>query len=254
VLAATSSPSSPSSSSGSTRCSSSRSRRAESKYIASTSERPRAPVRRGSTVRVRQRPSSFRLLRRCFRCLRWRWPRVSARRAGDRRAPVRRARAVAPVDHRQARADVHLSRRKSRVRVSSVTKCLQISLSMLLALTPRRAGTTRNGRRSRRRKPDLVHIHKERHANSAGPGSLGHVKRAGAEAIGDGRPKSPFTHRHDLHRLGDARRPARCTKMSPRTRRLFSAISMTARVRHWCGDSAKLLWNDVRGERRLSPC
>jgi hypothetical protein len=66
-------------------------------------------VRRGSTVRVRQRASRFRLLSGCFRCLDWRRLRASvstqrppastmdvvrssARRAGGSRARVRRGR------------------------------------------------------------------------------------------------------------------------------------------------------------------
>jgi hypothetical protein len=79
-------------------------------------------VRRGSTVRVRQRASSFLLLSRCFRCLRWRQPRAltstqrppastvdvgrrSTRRAGGSRARVRRGRGGrSGVDHGQAGA------------------------------------------------------------------------------------------------------------------------------------------------------
>src|ERR687885_397216 len=81
-------------------------------------------VRRGSTVRVRQRASGFCLLSPCFRCLRRRWARnlvstkrppastVDAllrrvRRAGGSHARVRRREvAVVAVDHGQAGAHV----------------------------------------------------------------------------------------------------------------------------------------------------
>src|SRR5207245_7197984 len=61
-------------------------------------EREASVVRRGSTVRVRQRASSFLLLSWCFRCLGWRRSRASA---STQRPP---ASTVAVVRHSARRA------------------------------------------------------------------------------------------------------------------------------------------------------